>query len=44
MAASPASSVQFQHLFTPLTTGSCQVRNCIVSAAHFTGFGRDGKP
>jgi mycofactocin system FadH/OYE family oxidoreductase 2 len=44
MAAAPTTSTQFQYLFTPLTIGSCQVRNRILSTAHFTGFGRDGKP
>ncbi|OGO51687.1 MAG: hypothetical protein A2148_10015 [Chloroflexi bacterium RBG_16_68_14] len=44
MAASAPSPVQFEYLFPPLAVGSCQVRNRILSTAHFTGFAKDGKP
>jgi mycofactocin system FadH/OYE family oxidoreductase 2 len=44
MTTSTQPGVQFKHLFTPLKIGTFEVRNRIVSTAHFTGYGDRGLP
>jgi len=44
MTTSTEPTVQFKHLFTPLKIGTFEVRNRILSTAHFTGYAERGLP
>ncbi len=44
MTTSTEPAVQFKHLFTPLKIGTFEVRNRILSTAHFTGYAERGLP
>lgn len=44
MTTATQTSVQFKHLFTPLKIGTFEVRNRILSTAHFTGYAERGLP